>query len=208
MAGLVLNGIEFRTEELPEEINFGGEQTVAVRKFPGGGLDLQVIGAFDDPIQWEGTFMFTDALAHCRKIDTLRIKGDPVVLEVSAISRKVIITKFTYKYMNDYFIKYQIEVQPVISYNQTSGPTVNGLGNNPPVKTTSDQTQPGATQSQLQPQLTYIVQSGDTLWKIANKCYKNTSKWTLIAQDNKLKNPNKIFPGMKLIINNPVMKVE
>ncbi|HFL3828618.1 TPA: 5'-nucleotidase C-terminal domain-containing protein, partial [Clostridioides difficile] len=43
----------------------------------------------------------------------------------------------------------------------------------------------------------YTVQSGDVLWKIAEK-FKTT--WQKLAEYNKLKNPHLIFPGQKILI--------
>lgn len=49
---------------------------------------------------------------------------------------------------------------------------------------------------------TYTVQSGDTLWKIAQEMYGNGSKYMKIFEANTdlLENPDKIFPGQKLVI--------
>ncbi len=48
----------------------------------------------------------------------------------------------------------------------------------------------------------YVVQSGDTLSGIAKRYYGDTSKYTLIFQENRdvIKDPNRIFPGQKLRI--------
>lgn len=46
----------------------------------------------------------------------------------------------------------------------------------------------------------YTVKKGDTLSKISLKYYKTASKWSKIASANKIKNPNKIYPGKKLLI--------
>ncbi|MBI9064748.1 MAG: LysM peptidoglycan-binding domain-containing protein [Marinilabiliaceae bacterium] len=46
----------------------------------------------------------------------------------------------------------------------------------------------------------YIVQSGDTLGGIANHFYGDSSKYTLIAEANHIKNPNSIQVGRELII--------
>ena len=43
----------------------------------------------------------------------------------------------------------------------------------------------------------YIVKPGDTLWKIG-KMFKTT--WDKLAQFNKIKNPNLIFPNQKILI--------
>jgi len=49
---------------------------------------------------------------------------------------------------------------------------------------------------------TYVVQSGDTLSKIAQKYYGDGALYKQIFEANRdiLKDPNKIFPGQKLKI--------
>lgn len=49
---------------------------------------------------------------------------------------------------------------------------------------------------------TYTVKSGDSLWKIAQKIYKNGSLWPKIYEANrdKIKNPDLIYPGWVLKI--------
>ena len=46
----------------------------------------------------------------------------------------------------------------------------------------------------------YVIQKGDTLWKIAEKHYGNGSKYTAIVTANKevIKDADKIFPGQKI----------
>lgn len=48
----------------------------------------------------------------------------------------------------------------------------------------------------------YTVKSGDSLWAIAKKYYGNGAKWPKIhaANKDKVKNPNLIYPGQKLVI--------
>ncbi|MBI3332716.1 MAG: LysM peptidoglycan-binding domain-containing protein [Candidatus Omnitrophica bacterium] len=48
----------------------------------------------------------------------------------------------------------------------------------------------------------YTVQRGDTLEKIAAKVYGDSSQWRRIykANQDKLKGPNRIYPGQKLVI--------
>ena len=49
---------------------------------------------------------------------------------------------------------------------------------------------------------TYVVQSGDSLWRIAKRFYGAGSQWPKIFEANKDKidNPNLIFPGNELVI--------
>ncbi len=49
---------------------------------------------------------------------------------------------------------------------------------------------------------TYTVKKGDSLWRIAGRVYGNPFKWPRIYQANKekIKSPNKIYPGQVLKI--------
>lgn len=47
---------------------------------------------------------------------------------------------------------------------------------------------------------TYVVQSGDDLWKIAEEAYKDGYKWTDIARANNISDPGMITVGQKLIL--------
>jgi nucleoid-associated protein YgaU len=48
----------------------------------------------------------------------------------------------------------------------------------------------------------YTIQAGDSLSKIAKKYYGNASDWQKIYQANKdkIKDPNMIYPGQKIVI--------
>ena len=62
-------------------------------------------------------------------------------------------------------------------------------------------TQP-TTKAGGQAQRDYVVQSGDSLSKIARQFYGNANEWQKIFEANKdkIKDPNLIHPGQKLII--------
>jgi nucleoid-associated protein YgaU len=66
--------------------------------------------------------------------------------------------------------------------------------------------QPGSTTGTSQPGTTsrrdYTIQSGDSLSKIAQKFYGNAGDWQKIynANKDKIKNPDMIFPGQKIVI--------
>ena len=47
---------------------------------------------------------------------------------------------------------------------------------------------------------TYEVQKGDSLWTIAVRAYGDGYKWTEIADENNLVNPNIIHPGNILVL--------
>jgi nucleoid-associated protein YgaU len=66
--------------------------------------------------------------------------------------------------------------------------------------------QPGASTGSSQPGATsrrdYTIQSGDSLSKIAQRFYGNAGEWQKIYNANKgiIKDPDKIFPGQKIVI--------
>jgi nucleoid-associated protein YgaU len=61
--------------------------------------------------------------------------------------------------------------------------------------------QPQATPAQSQPR-DYTIKSGDTLSKIAKQYYGNANEWNRIYEANRgvISNPDKIFPGQKIVI--------
>jgi nucleoid-associated protein YgaU len=76
-----------------------------------------------------------------------------------------------------------------------------------PTGTTRTQTPGETTQSNTarpgaQTQRDYTIQSGDSLSKIARQFYGNPNDWQKIYQANKdkIKDPNLIHPGQKIII--------
>jgi len=76
-----------------------------------------------------------------------------------------------------------------------------------PVAVESKETELGAAAPEAQATAaasgrTYTVQSGDTLWKIADEMYGNGSKYMKIFEANSdlLEHPDRIFPGQELSI--------
>lgn len=53
-------------------------------------------------------------------------------------------------------------------------------------------------------EMLYVIQKGDTLWKIAEMYYKNGAKYTDIVEANKevIKDADKIYPGQTIVIPN------
>ncbi len=47
---------------------------------------------------------------------------------------------------------------------------------------------------------TYVVKAGDTLWDIAKRLTGNGANYKAIAAKNNIKDPNKIYPGQKLVL--------
>lgn len=88
----------------------------------------------------------------------------------------------------------------VTSSGGSSGGGHGGTGGGNVVKQepTVEQTEIGAVSTAI----TYVVQRGDTLWKIAKKFYGDGSHWQKIYADNisVISNPNKIYVGQVLTL--------
>lgn len=69
------------------------------------------------------------------------------------------------------------------------------------VKLTVIQSDQTVTKAVSSPEVVnYVVVRGDTLWAIASRYLGNGSKYTQIAQENNIRNPNLIYPGQVLRI--------
>ena len=72
----------------------------------------------------------------------------------------------------------------------------------PAVRPAASEVKPSAEAESSVGSTTYTVQKGDTLEKIAAKVYGDSSQWRRIfkANQEKLKSPNRIYAGQKLMI--------
>lgn len=200
-------------EDMPETIDMGGSSMISVEKFPGGRKMVQNLGSFYDPIPLKGTFMYSGAVDKMNNIKDMWMAGDPVQLTVSGFDpRWVIITSFKPIYHNDYQIDYDINLEVIdgpdvdnLLYVDTSSQsttstdtTTNTSSDSTSSSTTTDTTT--NTSDTAQPQQTYIVQDGDTLWGIANQFYGNGAEYTKIQEANNIDNPRLLQIGTELVI--------
>ena len=197
MPVLQIDTVQFVTDELPEDIVFGGSQALAVRKFPGGGKDIQPLGAFDDTISWSGIFWWQGALARAQALDAMRIAGNPVMLTRDSVSMMVVISSFKYHYQNDFYIPYDIELEPVTAYGYSA--TVNGVQSSSSGPTATLETL-SSEQLPVQAKRTYTVVSGDTLWALAVYFYGDGTQWTKIASANNISDPGNLQIGQVITI--------
>lgn len=207
---LSIGGIQFQVYEQPDTLPLGGEQATNVIKFPGGNINVQTLGAFEDPITFTGTFWYEGALTRAEQLDKFRIQGNEVLLKWGSVARYVVVTKFTPTIHTAEWVDYSIEMQPT-----RSSDTLIATGS-APVKTKPSDVQSQAAVSPSQANnagvvqgaartlqsVKYRVKAGDTLWKIAVQFYgkNNGAKFTLIAQANNIDNPNQIQKGQLLTI--------
>ncbi len=115
---LTLGAITFSNMEIPESINFGGEQSMKVHKLVGGMREINTMGRDDADPTWRGTFRGFTALYRARYLDSIRIAGTPLILTYSQMRYSVVVKSFHADFMrNGFVIPYEIVV--VISEDLT-----------------------------------------------------------------------------------------
>lgn len=115
---LSLGGVDFADFEIPDSIKAGGAQSLQIKKFGGGKRNIDAFGADDDAITWSGTFFDSTAESRCQQLDAMRKAGTQVALDWSSFSYQVVISKFTFDYIKQYQIAYQIELEVVSDNTQ------------------------------------------------------------------------------------------
>jgi hypothetical protein len=115
---LTIGDITFTYFETPQEINFGGGQSLMVHKMIGGQRVIDAMGIDEEPISWEGRFRGTDAIDRANALDKIRQIGLPVQLSWYNFKRLVVIKSFDGHFMQFYEVPYKITVE--VLQNQDS----------------------------------------------------------------------------------------
>jgi hypothetical protein len=108
MVTLTLGGVVFADFEVPENINFGGQQMLNVHKLPGGTRVIDDMGPDDDDIRWSGRFRGSSAEQRALLLDYMRRQGKPVLLTWSLHRFQVVIHEFKPDFRQSYEIPYSI----------------------------------------------------------------------------------------------------
>jgi nucleoid-associated protein YgaU len=191
----------FTQDDLPEEMPLGGKQSYVQRQFPGGNVQVQTLGGFDDDITWSGEFFGPNAWSRAQAIDKYRISGQEVLIKYKSITKYGIVSSFKPTYMNNGRVPYTITITPTRNANSMAS-----VGSTPvhihtssikstSVNTTSSKHTQPATRSK-----TYTIKRGDTLWGIAYKEYGKGSLWTKIKAANPKIVPTDLKTGTKINI--------
>lgn len=98
----------FANTEVPAKIPFGGEQSLAVHRLPGGARVVDAMGRDDMPLEWSGIFVGNGALARARTLDAMRVDGLPLWLSWSQLSFSVVIKSFKADYEQRFQMPYSI----------------------------------------------------------------------------------------------------
>lgn len=95
---LVLGDFVFQDFEIPEEIGFGGDQRLAIKKMLGGVRDIQALGADPRPLAWSGQFFPTEdgqtALERALALKQMQDAAQPLTLSWDELYLMVYIRTF------------------------------------------------------------------------------------------------------------------
>lgn len=118
---VILGGVVFTDFAVPDKINFGGKQTLAIHKAIGGQRTINPTGADPDPITWSGKFRGPGALGSAQAVDAMRIAGLPVSLSWLGLSYSVIVSQFKGETEKYYEVPYTVTCEVVTDPNQLAG---------------------------------------------------------------------------------------
>ena len=107
--GLVLGPVVFEQFEVPERIQFGGQQRLVVHVMPGGGRVVDAMGADEGPVSWSGVFSGPGAAERVRLLERLRRDGAALALSWDAWGFTVVIESFEAEATNPAWIPYRIK---------------------------------------------------------------------------------------------------
>lgn len=107
---VTLGGVAFRDFEVPQAIEFGGSQRLAVHELVGGGRVIDTLGAAAGIIRFGGTFSGPDAEARAQLLDAARMAGAILPLAWSGFAFEVVIADFVAVYEKPWWIPFSIEL--------------------------------------------------------------------------------------------------
>ena len=113
MTTLTLGQVTFSTYEIPQNINFGGDQALSIKQLVGGQRVIDAMGRIDDDITWSGLFFGSTSTFRARFLDTMRIQGLPLPLAWSQFNYSVVIKSFKASFERTYQIPYTITVSVI-----------------------------------------------------------------------------------------------
>jgi hypothetical protein len=124
---LTLGGVVFQDFEIPESVNFGGDQQLVVHKLPGGARVIDAMGPDDSDIHWSGRFRGANAEGRALLLEYLRRQGSQILLSWSLHRYQVVIREFKADFRQSYEIPYSIACTVVLDEVQAVAATVAGF---------------------------------------------------------------------------------
>ncbi len=114
---LKLGEVTFSNFEIPERINFGGAQALAVKQLVGGQRVIDAMGRVDDDISWSGLMFESTASFRAQFLDSMRMSGAPLALTWGIFNYLVVIKEFRANFERSYQIPYSITCTVIQNLN-------------------------------------------------------------------------------------------
>ena len=108
-----LEFFSFARYEIPQTINFGGDQRMTVHERVGGSRVVDVMGATQDNIEWSGHFVGSQGVARAKYLDGLRKGGKKWILSWGQFRFEVVIKSFKCDFHQFYRLTYKISFEVV-----------------------------------------------------------------------------------------------
>lgn len=105
---LILGPVVFEQFEVPERINFGGWQRLAVHRLAGGGRIMDALGPDEPEICFAGVFSGPNSVTRARSLDVLRRTGEPIPLIWDSFYYTVLMRQFDATYTSATWIPYSV----------------------------------------------------------------------------------------------------
>jgi hypothetical protein len=124
MVVLQLGGITLQGFEVPGRVLFGGAQSLAVHKLPGGARIIDAMGRDDADLEWSGVFSGGDASDRARLLDAMRAAGDVLPLTWDEFAYSVLIADLRLEYRSPWWIEYRIRCKVLLDEAQSDAAIV------------------------------------------------------------------------------------
>lgn len=105
---LLLGPILFQGFELPESITWGGAQSLAIHRLPGGVRIIDAMGRDDADITWSGIFAGPNATIRARALDLMRADGSVWPLTWDSFFYSAIIARLDIDHRRPNWLPYRI----------------------------------------------------------------------------------------------------
>ncbi len=113
-----LGGYTFSSWGVPERINGGGRQRLAIHQFIGGGRSIDVMGWVPEQIKFSGRLRGANASLSVRLLETLARVGVPVVFGYWTNRYQVVVSKLAWSFERFYEITYELTLEVLTDLTQ------------------------------------------------------------------------------------------
>jgi hypothetical protein len=124
MVVLQLGPLALQGFEVPGRVMFGGAQSLAVHKLPGGLRVIDAMGRDDSDIAWSGVLSGADASARAAMLDAMRAAGDVLPLTWDQFFYTVVIARLQLDYTSPWWIEYRITCKVLLDEAQADAALV------------------------------------------------------------------------------------